>query len=389
MSGATACLITDAWCNVKNNSVINYMAVSPCCSLFLESVSTGQQGHDRKFIADDIARVLRRHTSTIFAGAVTDNTATNMKAWAVLQTMFPSCYFQGCCSHGLHLFVKDVFAVTKTRKALREVATYPDQYPFELEMEFVVGCKDVVKFFHNHSIPKAQLQGLEHAVGARALVRAAPTRWGTIQAMCLSLLEFERHLHAIVTARDFVQGNVAQKSERMKVREVVTDKDFVENLKKALVILEPLDKLIVKYQSYKVPIFDVMRDFHALPDAFMKIFAANIINRQQLDYLVLLSQRRFQFMYGVAHGLSYMLDRCYIGQGLPADLRASLDEALINTPADEVTTINGDRKEKLFMQYTAFFISATKEKQANSFRYQMLTKGRKTPFQYWRADGCQ
>jgi hAT family C-terminal dimerisation region len=279
--------------------------------------------------------------------------------------------------------------VTKTRKAGREVVSYPDQYPFELELEFVVGCKDVVKFFHNHHIPKAQLQGLQQAVGARALVRAAPTRWGTIQAMCLSLLESERHLHAIVTARDFVQGTVAQKSERMKVREVVTDKDFIESLKKALAILEPLDKLIVKYQSDKVPISDVMHDFHTLPDAFMKIFAANIINRQQLDYLVMLSRRRFQFMYGVAHGLSYMLDPRYIGQGLPADLRASLDEALINKPADEVTTINDDRKEKLFMQYTAFFISATKEKQANSFRYQMLAKGRKTPFQYWFADGCQ
>jgi Protein of unknown function (DUF 659) len=226
MNGDTACMITHAWSNVTNDSVINYMAVSPCSSLFLESVSTGQQRHDHKFISDDIARVFRRHKSTIFAGAVTDNTATNMKAWAVLQTMFPSCYFQGCCSHGLHLFVKDVFAVTKTRKAGREVASYPDQYPFELELEFVVGCKDVVKFFHNHHIPKAQLQALQQAVSARALVRAAPTRWGTIQAMCLSSLESEGHLHAIVTARDFLQGTFAQKSERMKVREVVTDKAF-------------------------------------------------------------------------------------------------------------------------------------------------------------------
>jgi Protein of unknown function (DUF 659) len=126
VNGATACLTTDAWSNVKNDSVINYMAVLPCCSLFLESVSTGQQGHDHKFIADDIARVFRRHKSTIFAAAVTDNTATNMKAWAVLRTMFPSCYFQGCCSHGLHLFVKDVFAVTETRKAGREVVSYPE-----------------------------------------------------------------------------------------------------------------------------------------------------------------------------------------------------------------------------------------------------------------------
>jgi hypothetical protein len=117
----------------------------------------------------------------------------------------------------------------------------------------------------------------------------------------------------------------------MKVREVVTDEDFFKNLKKALAILEPPDKLILKYQSDKMPISELIRDFHALPDAFMKIFAADIITRQKLDYLVLLSQRRFRCKYGVAHGLSYLLDPRYLGMGLPAVFRASLDEALINT----------------------------------------------------------
>jgi hypothetical protein len=163
-----------------------------------------------------------------------------------------------------------------------------------------MGCKDIIKFFHNHHIPKAQLQNLQNAVGTRALVRPAPHRWGTIQGVCLSLLESERHLHAIVTARDFVQGTAAQNSERLKIREVVTDDNFVENLKETLDILEPLDKLIVKYQSDKVPISEVTHDFHALLDAFMKSFAADIITRMQLGYLVLLSKRRFQFMYGAA-----------------------------------------------------------------------------------------
>ncbi|KAH9246865.1 hypothetical protein BASA81_015546 [Batrachochytrium salamandrivorans] len=53
---------------------------------------------------------------TEFAGAVTDNTSTNKKAWTLLREMFPSCYFQGCCSHGIHLLVKDIFAATKTKE---------------------------------------------------------------------------------------------------------------------------------------------------------------------------------------------------------------------------------------------------------------------------------
>jgi hypothetical protein len=108
MMGATSCLTSDAWTNIKNDSVMNYMAVSPDCSLFLESVSTGQQGHNHQFIAEDISRVIHHYSLTSFAGAVTDNTSTNKKAWMLLKKEFPSCYFQGCCAHGLHLLVKDV-----------------------------------------------------------------------------------------------------------------------------------------------------------------------------------------------------------------------------------------------------------------------------------------
>jgi hypothetical protein len=87
-------------------------------------------------------------------------------------------------------------------------------------------------------------------------------------------------------------------------------------------------------------------------------------------------------MYNVAHGLSYLFDPQHIGDGLPADSRSSLEEVLINSPVDDVTPINNGRKEKLYIQFTTYFISTTKERQANSFRYQMLSKGSKTVLQY-------
>jgi len=67
-------------------------------------------------------------------------------------------------------------------------------------------------------------------------------------------------------------------------------------------------------------------------------------------------------MYGVAHGLSYLLNPRHIGNGLPADSRSSLEEVLINNPVDDVTPINDGRKEKLYIQFTAYFMSATKER---------------------------
>jgi hypothetical protein len=54
-------------------------------------------------------------------------------------------------------------------------------------------------------------------------------------------------------------------------------------------------------------------------------------------------------MYGVAHGLSYLLDSRHIGDGLLADSQSSMEEVLINSPVDDVTPIDDDRKEKLYI----------------------------------------
>ncbi len=88
----------------------------------------------------------------------------------------------------------------------------------------------------------------------------------------------------------------------------MTDDTFVDNLRKALAILAPIDALIVKYQSDKVPISEVMPDFHNLLEEYKKVMSINIITCQEFEYLVVLAQQRFQFMYGIAHGLFYLLD---------------------------------------------------------------------------------
>jgi hypothetical protein len=113
LTNTTVCLTTDRWTNIHNNPNITYMVTSPTTSLFLESVSTGEQGHTANWIASGIQLVMDGYPTTIFAGAVTDNTSTNKNTWEQLSQLYPSAFFQGCTSHGLlHLLVKDIFAAT-------------------------------------------------------------------------------------------------------------------------------------------------------------------------------------------------------------------------------------------------------------------------------------
>ena len=87
--GMATCLSTDAWTNIKNESVVNYMVITPEQTLFLESVATGEQSHTAEWISDDLICVMYSMPCKV-AGAVTDNTSANKKAWKILKEVYPT-----------------------------------------------------------------------------------------------------------------------------------------------------------------------------------------------------------------------------------------------------------------------------------------------------------
>lgn len=144
----------------------------------MEAVNTGEQGHDANWLSKDLTRVIDKLDNNV-VGAVTDNTATNKKVWRGLEEKYPSLFFHGCASHGLHLLVKDIFG-----KKVESSGSGPDDdpasYPFEDLQLFSIDCKDAVTFFHNHHAPKAKLKKALVAAKLKTLVQPAPTRWGTL-----------------------------------------------------------------------------------------------------------------------------------------------------------------------------------------------------------------
>jgi hypothetical protein len=288
-----------------------------------------------------------------------------------------SCYFHGCCSHGQHLLVKNTCMATKTKKNIKEVAMYPTEYPFETMPLVINRCKDVVKFFHNHHVPKAQLQELQKITGAQGLLCPVLTQWGTIQQICQTLMGSKCHLHIVVTARDFMKGLYSQKAECRRVKVAFSNNCFVKDLKTALQILVPIDRLIVKYWSDKVPVSEVLPNILALPEEFQKLFAANLVTEDELNYLVMLTVKHIQFTSGVAHGLSYMLDPRHLGHILLTLSCHNLKNTLFESPEDKVTPSNASQHKLLYMEYTKFLIATSQQKNEKLLCYKALLKGSK------------
>jgi hypothetical protein len=172
-------------------------------------------------------------------------------------------------------------------------------------------------------------------------------------------------------------------------QEVIRINNFVKDLKTALQILVPVDRLIVKYQFDKVPVSDVLPDILALPEEFQKLYATNLVTENELNYLVLLTVRHFQFMFGVAHGLSYMLDPCNLGHSLPTLSCHNLENTLFESPEDKVTPLNDSPCDLLYMKYTKYLIATSQQKNEMLFCCKVLLKGAKIPLEYRLVNGCE
>ena len=251
-------ITSDAWSNIANEAVVNYMAVSPTKSLFLESVNTEEQGHDAEWLSQDMSRVIDRIGENV-VGAITDNTAANKKMWSILEQRYPARFFHGCVAHGLHLLVKDVFGAKK--------ATHggANESPFEELQQFSNDCKEVVSFFHNHHVMKAKLKKALTTAKLSGLVKPAETRWGTLIGCFKSLKAADSILNALVSERDFInKGTAKQKEKRVEIKSIVTDPHFLSKLDESIKILEPIEKYIKIFQSDSVPCSDVYEAFLCL-----------------------------------------------------------------------------------------------------------------------------
>ena len=197
-------------------------------------------------------------------------------------------------------------------------------------------------------------------------MKPAETRWGTLIGCFKSLKAADSILNALVSERDFVnKGTAKQKEKCVEIKNILTDPDFVSKLDESIKILEPIEKNIKIFQSDSVPCSDVYQAFLDLEKEMRNL---RNVEECKKTYLVKLVKQRFEFMYGDAHGVAYLLDPRYLGDGMDRKLRKEIEDFIFGFPTKDGTT-NEERKKQLAEEYTAFRVEALIEKQQESFRF--------------------
>lgn len=113
-------------------------------------------------------------------------------------------------------------------------------------------------------------------------------------------------LNGLVSQRDFVsKGNAKEQRKLASVKAIITDSNFITKLDECIKILKPIDMFIVIFQSDAVPCSFVYKAFLDMEDMMRKLPK---VDEEKNTYLVELVKKMFEFMYGDAHGVGYLLD---------------------------------------------------------------------------------
>ncbi|KAH9123427.1 hypothetical protein LEN26_008760 [Aphanomyces euteiches] len=238
-------IVSDVWTDVNGDPVVNYIVTTPTMSLFYEAIPTGYQSHNAIWIASDVERVidsLQVEFSTLsVVRVVTDNTSTNKSAWAKLKTRYPSKHFYGCVSHALHLIVKNILSATKD-DTIRSS-------PFT---NLSLGAMALLSSFRTTTPKKQSWKSAKHPQ---------------------SLLKSAEVLNSLtVNEVDFVtRGGSNQRGRRSEIKATVMDLTFKKNLEEVIAILSPVDQMIVRFQSDKVPMSEVVHDFNGLSNTYQQL----------------------------------------------------------------------------------------------------------------------
>ncbi|ETN05818.1 hypothetical protein PPTG_13193 [Phytophthora nicotianae INRA-310] len=270
-------LTTDGCTDVNGKAVINYVLLAEDTTIFLESVYTGSESHDAPYLASDILRVMELLDFVSIVAVVADNTATNQLVRSTLQQKKPKVFFHGCIFHALHLVVKDLVGRLPW---LGQLAT---------------DCRKLVRF-----------------------LKKTDTRWGTIERCFSTIHDSAKILHAFVSSRGFLRARTKeQKAKRRHAYDTVVAKDFVKKMEKAIELLEIISKFEKAFETNTTPPSDVYHVFLTLPEAFRK----TEMPISELGKIQQILDQRFNFIYGDAHGVGYILDPRYLGKGMDEDTR--------------------------------------------------------------------
>lgn len=269
-------LMCDGWSNRRNQSIMNYIIITPS-PVFFKSVPTGVQSHTGQFVAKEIGDVINYVGPSKFVGVVTDNASNMQAAWRILEEEFPYLCCYGCAAHGLQLLMNDL-AKTNT---VSDVVTASTAVIKEIKRSHKLSA-----ILENKASSMQTTTSDTQRTAVPSLKLPVATRWGS---NVTSLTSVERNKCRLQQLAVDVDGQLLLSTASKK--NILSDV-FWGQLNGVLKLLQPVAQWITVIESDKPQLSLIARLFSELALHFESTNSNPFTKQEQKLALASLAARR-------------------------------------------------------------------------------------------------
>ncbi|KAE9005378.1 hypothetical protein PR001_g16536 [Phytophthora rubi] len=391
---------------MEDGVAVNYMAnlaSSDNLPIFLESVkgpTSGDAGADAEWTARDVARVVGKLSSLVAGCVLPCSVPQSRQTREILEKQFPAMYFHGCMRDALLTLVRRIFVPSSGAPDTERKRSVTLPFSQDLQ-QFALQCADLTFFLPRRHEKFPYLR--EAANSAENTMHVTVRRRLTVEDGFSAILQAEPFLDAdSVLNQLFADENCSDGLHehhlasaahlQTQFTRIVRGPQFVEKLRKYLEILRPVHALLSalsgEANSTTLPLSEVYSSFSQLAQQYATNTSLQPEEKAGLQTLVRQQQEN---VLGPAHLLAYLLDPVLLGENLPVDTKADVEQKLMSSCRADGSPLSDTDKEALYTQYMDFRKVAYNQKtnRAETLVFRTLKERKKSSLQFWFTDGAK
>ncbi|KAG5540988.1 hypothetical protein RHGRI_021021 [Rhododendron griersonianum] len=221
-------IISDGWSNLRNEALVNVMAVSSSRAIFISAYEVSAVEKNAANIAELLFKAIDYIGPSNVVQFVTDNAANCKATGGIIQRKHPHVFWSGCLAHTLNLLMKDI-------------AKSKDLALSFIDETYKKG-QAVVKYIKNHSSSQALFKSFSQL----QLLKAKKTRFGHHYIVMHRIEKVRSALVSMVLSSQW--GNLRRSSsapeEHDNVRDTIMNDDFWRKAKRILRITKPIYRML-------------------------------------------------------------------------------------------------------------------------------------------------
>ncbi|KAL3834370.1 hypothetical protein ACJIZ3_009106 [Penstemon smallii] len=195
-------IVSDGWSNIKNQPIINVVAISGGRAMFLNGIDCSGDEKSGVFISEILFKAIENVGVYNVVQILTDNASACKLAGDIVMEKYPHIFWSGCMAHSLSLLMKDI-------------ATSHDPN-LKFIMKLYGKVKDIVKYVRTHSM----VLYIFRKFSALEVIQVKKTRFGHHYVVLERINRLKNHLISMVLSEEWDRIKCGSSSSKLQHEEI-------------------------------------------------------------------------------------------------------------------------------------------------------------------------